>query len=148
MQPHGSHPEGSPYALAARRAKRAEAGALGIDEAFVSSLVDQFYARVRGDPALGPIFAARVKDWEHHLDRMKRFWRSVLFSSGEFFGNPMLKHMAIPGLHQPLFDRWLKLFEQSLDDLGNAEARDHVHGKARAIAASLLHGIEGFRERR
>jgi len=148
MQPETSSPEPSAYALAAREAKRAEAGGLGIDDAFVSDLVDDFYGRVRADPALGPIFAARVKDWDQHLDRMKRFWRSVLFSSGEFFGNPMLKHMAIPGLDRPLFDRWLLLFRQTLDDLGDAEAREHVHGKARMIAASLLHGIEGFRARR
>ena len=58
---------------AARAARRAEAGRSGVDEGFVSLLVDRFYARIREDDLLGPIFAARVGDWEMHLDRMKAF---------------------------------------------------------------------------
>jgi len=137
----------SPHALAAREAKRREALALGIDENFISNLVDNFYARVREDSALGPIFDARVKDWGEHLDRMKRFWRSVLFSSGEFLGNPMIKHVVIPGLDRTLFDRWLLLFGQILDELGDEAAREHVHSRARMIAASLLNGIAMYRAR-
>jgi hemoglobin len=137
----------SPHALAAREAKRREALALGIDDDFISHLVDDFYARIREDPALGPIFDERVKDWGDHLDRMKRFWRSVLFSSGEFLGNPMLKHIVIPGVDQSLFDRWLLLFGKTLDELGGPAAREHVHSRARMIAASLLNGIGMSRAR-
>lgn len=137
----------SPHALAAREAKRREAQALGIDDRFVSRLVDDFYGRVREDPDLGPIFDARVKDWDEHLDRMKRFWRSVLFSSGEFLGNPMLKHAVIPGLNRALFDRWLELFGETLDTLGDAAAREHVHSRARMIASSLLNGIAMYSRR-
>ena len=83
---------------AARAAKRAEAEALGVDEAFVSHMVEHFYSAIREDDVLGPIFAERIDDWPTHLARMKAFWRSILFNSGEFSGNPMRKHMAIPGL--------------------------------------------------
>lgn len=137
----------SPHALAAREAKRRDALALGVDEGFVSDLVDNFYARVREDSALGPIFDERVKDWGEHLDRMKRFWRSVLFSSGEFLGNPMIKHAVIPGLDRALFDRWLLLFGETLDELGGPAAREHVHSRARMIADSLLNGIGLYRTR-
>ncbi|HWU93351.1 MAG TPA: group III truncated hemoglobin [Sphingomicrobium sp.] len=137
----------SPHALAARDEKRREALALGIDEAFVSDLVENFYGRVQRDPELGPIFDARVGDWPTHLERMKRFWRSVLFSSGEFLGNPMIKHAMIPGLDRALFDRWLLLFGETLDELGDADAREHVHSRARMIAGSLLNGIGMYRAR-
>lgn len=137
----------SPHALAAREEKRREALALGIDESFVSDLVDRFYGRVQQDAELGPIFDARVADWPTHLDRMKRFWRSVLFSSGEFFGNPMIKHAMIPNVDRALFDRWLMLFGETLDELGDAEAREHVHSRARMIASSLLNGIAMYRGR-
>ena len=72
------------HARIAREAKRAHANALGIDDAFVARMVDLFYARIRDDAVLGPIFAAHVVDWGPHLDRMNQFWRSVLFNSGEF----------------------------------------------------------------
>lgn len=138
----------SPHAEAARRAKREAAAALGIDDRFVSDLVENFYSSVRDDPDLGPVFGARISDWPTHLEQMKRFWRSVLFSSGEFFGNPMAKHVVMPELDRTLFVRWLDLFHETLDRLGSEAAREHVHERARMIANSLLNGIAIHREGR
>ena len=42
----------------------------GIDEAMIERLVRRFYEAVREDPLLAPIFAARIRDWEPHLQRM------------------------------------------------------------------------------
>lgn len=127
---------------AARVAKRAHAEALGIDDQFVSLMVERFYANVRADDLIGPIFAERISDWPAHLERMKAFWRSVLFNSGEFSGNPMLKHMVIPGLDEPHFVRWLELFYATLEALGpNPQGVGLVAGRARSIADSLLTGI-------
>ena len=50
------------------------AGRTGIDEAMIERLVRGFYARIREDELLGPIFAARIADWEPHLQRMFAFW--------------------------------------------------------------------------
>lgn len=125
-----------------RAAKRAEAVALGVDEAFVSQLVEDFYADVRDDELLGPIFAERIADWPLHLERMKGFWRSILFNSGEFSGNPMLKHMVIPGLEERHFARWLELFYATLHALETEPGGASLVGtKARMIADSLLTGI-------
>src|SRR5690606_31153821 len=74
------------YALAARARKKAEAETIGIDADYIASFVDQFYGKIRQDELLGPIFNERIVDWAEHLDRMKRFWRSVLHNSGEFSG--------------------------------------------------------------
>lgn len=127
---------------AARAAKRAEAEALGVDEAFVARLVESFYATVREDPLLGPIFADRIADWPIHLERMKSFWRSILFNSGEFSGNPMRQHMAIPGLEERHFSRWLDLFYATLRDLEESPGGTLlVAARARSIADSLLTGI-------
>lgn len=131
-----------PHARAARTAKRDAAHAIGIDEAFISELVDSFYAAVRDDDLLGPIFAERIGDWPTHLGRMKTFWGSVLHNSGQYSGNPMLKHLAIPGLDRGHFDRWLVLFRATLDDLArDPAAAPHVHERARMIATSLLNAI-------
>ncbi|MBX7499887.1 group III truncated hemoglobin [Qipengyuania sp. YG27] len=127
---------------AARAAKRAEAEALGVDEAFVARLVESFYAAVREDPLLGPIFSDRIADWPIHLERMKSFWRSILFNSGEFSGNPMRQHMAIPGLEERHFSRWLDLFYATLRDLEESPGGTLlVAARARSIADSLLTGI-------
>ena len=130
------------HARAARLAKRAHAEGLGVNERFISRMVDRFYASIRQDGILGPIFAERVTDWPQHLDRMKSFWRAVLFNSGEFSGNPMLKHMAIPDLEVEHFERWLNLFYSTLREMEvEPEGTTLVATKARSIADSLLTGI-------
>ncbi|MEP7315822.1 MAG: group III truncated hemoglobin [Sphingomicrobium sp.] len=128
--------------MEARTAKLDAALAIGIDNAFISTLVDRFYESVRDDDVLGPIFAARISDWPTHLGRMKSFWGSVLHNSGTYSGNPMRKHIAIPGLDRGHFDRWLNLFRATLDDVScNPAAARHVEERARMIATSLLNGI-------
>jgi len=129
-------------ALARREAKRAAAEEIGVTRAYVDHFVEAFYAKVRDDALLGPIFVARIADWPVHLERMKGFWRSVLHNSGEFSGNPMVKHLAIPGLDLTHFSRWLELFYATLREAEpTTEATALVGERARMIADSLLTGI-------
>jgi hemoglobin len=130
------------HALRARQAKRREAEAIGIDERFISDMVEGFYASIREDNLLGPIFAQTIDDWLPHLARMKQFWRSILHNSGEFSGHPMARHKAIPGLGQHHFVRWLDLFYANLRALSpNPRAQELIAARARMIAESLLTGI-------
>jgi hemoglobin len=145
--PHHDNPNPTPaeitaHAAAAGARKRAEAEAIGIDDDFVAQLVETFYARIQADHLLGPIFTARITDWPLHLDRMKAFWRSILHSSGEFAGNPMAKHLAIPGIQRDHFAHWLDLFYAALRDLERHPSATRLVGtRARMIADSLLTGI-------
>ncbi len=133
---------GHDHARAARARKQAEADALGIDAAFISDLVENFYGRIRADGLLGPIFAAHITDWTAHLNRMKQFWRSILHNSGEFTGSPMERHLALPGLDETHFTRWLDLFYATLRAMECLpEATREVGTRARMIADSLLTGI-------
>jgi hemoglobin len=127
---------------ALRARKKAEAEAIGVDSGYISDFVETFYGKVRQDELIGPIFAERIADWPPHLARMKAFWRSVLHNSGEFAGNPMLKHIVIPGLEERHFARWLELFYATLRELEPTDAATQLVGeRARMIADSLLTGI-------
>ena len=64
----------------------------------IHRLVDEFYARVRDDAALGPVFANAIKDWEPHLATMRDFWSSVMLTSGRYKGNPVIKHRQVEGI--------------------------------------------------
>ena len=140
------------HALQARAAKRMAAEEIGVDADYIDNFVETFYARIQADDLLGPIFATKITDWPAHLARMKTFWRSILHNSGEFSGNPMLKHLAIPGLDIRHFSHWLDLFYATLRDAEKAEAESPdeattlVAGRARMIADSLLTGIEMQRD--
>jgi hemoglobin len=46
----------------------------GIDEAMIERLVHSFYAKIREDALLAPVFDARIRDWDLHLQRMCAFW--------------------------------------------------------------------------
>jgi hypothetical protein len=69
----------------------------GIDEAMIERLVRGFYAKVRADAVLGPIFEARIRDWEPHLSQMCAFWSSVALMTGRYHGTPMAKASAAAG---------------------------------------------------
>ena len=112
----------------------------GIDEAMIERLVREFYARIREDALLGPIFAARIADWEPHLRQMRDFWSSVALMSGTYHGQPMQKHLPLP-VDAKHFDRWLSLFEATAIDLCPPKAAAHFIDRARRIAASLEFGI-------
>lgn len=115
-----------------------------IDTAMIRHLVTAFYARARTDALLGPVFGARITDWDSHLARMCSFWASVALMSGTYHGNPMGRHLGLPidALH---FDRWLALFEATAAEVCPPAAADHFIERARRIAQSLELGIASVR---
>ncbi|HKU99398.1 MAG TPA: group III truncated hemoglobin [Vineibacter sp.] len=106
----------------------------------IDRLVRRFYDRVQQDALLGPIFAARIADWEPHLQRMCAFWSSVALMSGRYHGQPMQAHLPLP-IDARHFDRWLTLFETTAREICPATAADHFIERARRIAESLELGI-------
>ena len=112
----------------------------GIDEKMIRTLVHGFYGRVRQDPILAPVFAVHIVDWDSHLDTMCEFWSSVALMSGRYHGRPMTKHapLEIDARH---FDRWLRLFEVTANELCPPTAASHFIERARRIAESLELGV-------
>lgn len=115
-------------------------GRTGIDEAMIACLVRAFYAKVREDAWLGPVFEARVADWESHLERMCAFWSSVALMSGRYHGQPMEKHLPLP-VDSRHFDRWLTLFTETSHEVCPPAAAQHFVERAERIAQSLELGI-------
>ena len=114
----------------------------GITEAMIERLVRGFYAKVRTDAVLAPIFDARIRDWEPHLEQMFAFWSSVALMSGRYHGTPMLKHLSLP-VDARHFDRWLELFETTAREICPPDAAEHFMERARRIAASIELGVAG-----
>ena len=114
-------------------------------EAEVADLVHRFYAAVRQDPLLAPIFAAHVHDWDQHLGRMVAFWCSTLLGSGDYRGTPMARHAVLPDLSPELFRHWLTLFHATTAALANAGLRERADLLAARIAQSLWYGYQLYR---
>ena len=79
-----------------------------IDERLIAKLLRAFYARVRVDPLIGPIFNERIQDWEPHLARIGDFWSAVMLRTGRYQGQPMRLHLPLP-IDATHFDRWLEV---------------------------------------
>ncbi len=112
----------------------------GISEAMIERVVRAFYAKVRADGMLAPVFDARIHDWEPHLSQMCAFWSSVLLMTGRYQGTPMAKHIPLP-VDADHFDRWLELFEQTAREICPPESASRFAERARWIASSLELGI-------
>ena len=110
----------------------------------VVQLVDTFYARVREDAVLGPVFEARLAGhWQEHMPRMYAFWTKVLLDTGEFQGNVFGKHMALSGIGKEHFVRWLTLFKMTAIEVFGVDDAGEAVLVANRIASSLQLGFFG-----
>lgn len=110
-----------------------------ITEAMIEQLVRLFYARIRTDAELGPIFARHIgEDWEPHLQVMFAFWSSMMLTSGRYKGRPMPKHMALKNeVRPPHFALWLGLFEQAALEVCGPETAQLFLTKAARVAENF-----------
>ncbi|UJQ94684.1 group III truncated hemoglobin [Mariluticola halotolerans] len=107
-------------------------------EAQIAQLVREFYARVREDARLGPIFAQALgDDWEPHLLTMIDFWSSLMLRTGRYSGRPMQKHLALKTVRPDDFKIWLKLFNETAVSIGGPDFAKAFMERAERVAASF-----------
>ena len=131
--------------------KSTESPERSLTEDDITKLVQLFYARVRRDPTLSPVFIGKIGEtdssWAVHSKHIEDFWSSVLLKTKRFTGNPMLKHIALPGITPHHFKLWLEIFELTADEtLIDAHAHE-VKAMAHRIAQSLQMGLAFHHER-
>lgn len=110
-----------------------------INEESIEKLMDIFYAKVRADKSgLGEIFNKAVgrKDeaWEKHKAKIALFWKGVLLNLPGYNGQPLKAHLDLPPFPRELFDVWLTLFAQSLEQIYTKEAAEPYFKQAQMIA--------------
>ena len=110
-----------------------------IDEALLRRLIDEFYARVRRDPELGPVFEAIIADrWPPHIEKILSFWMTATRAGAGYKGRDFtpahLKHSAIRAEQLP---RWLELFRATCRDLCEPQAADVLIRIAQQMADNL-----------
>lgn len=112
----------------------------------LTALVHGFYADVRADPLLGPVFEGALRDrWEPHLARMVDFWSTVALGSKTFRGNVFSKHMALPGVTPAHFAAWVRLWGEHTTRLFAPDVALELQSAAHGIARNLFHGYFGSR---
>jgi hemoglobin len=100
----------------------------------IKTLVDTFYDRIRENELLAPVFNERIKgNWPVHLEKMYRFWQTVLLEEHTYFGSPFLPHAQLP-VDSEHFDAWLALFTKTVNELFTGEKAKEAIWRAGKMA--------------
>lgn len=120
----------------------------------VNHLVNCFYAKIRENQLLGPIFNRHIleNEWPEHLDTLTDFWETKIFGIPKFKGNPTLKHVTVDKnlnhtIEQKHFEEWLQLWFETIDELFEGESAQKAKNAARKMATgqflAILHQRPG-----
>ncbi|WP_164660160.1 group III truncated hemoglobin [Tropicibacter sp. Alg240-R139] len=117
-----------------------------ITRADIQALLTLFYARVRADDTIGPIFHQHIgKDeavWAAHLAKIEDFWANVMLRDRAYQGNPMQTHLAMPEITPQHFDVWLTVFETTAHEVLPPNKASLFDLMARRIGQSLMMGMQ------
>lgn len=116
----------------------------------VYEVVRRFYALIRQDELLGPIFNRSIKDWEAHLEHLTDFWESNVFLVSKYSGNPIAVHQRVDQesggvIEQHYFTRWLALWFLTIDGLFAGDRALLMKNRARNMSSYLY--IQMFQSR-
>lgn len=112
----------------------------------IKMLVDTFYASVREDARIGPIFNDVIQGrWPEHLDKMYRFWQTVLLDQHTYFGGPFPPHAELP-IDKAHFDAWLNLWKETVDSHFAGDKAEEAKWRAEKMAAMFLSKITYYRQ--
>ncbi len=107
----------------------------------VRLLVTSFYNKVLKDDMLSPFFSyVKNNHWDKHLKVLESFWNNILFYTGGYYGNPLEVHKKLhyfKTLGRKDFERWLQLFNETVDDLFAGEKAELAKQRALSIATVM-----------
>lgn len=111
----------------------------------VQLLVNQFYDKVRNDDLLKDIFNGKIQDrWPQHLEKMYKFWQTVLLDEHTYHGSPFLPHGQLP-IYQEHFDRWIHLFTTTVDTNFSGPIAEKAKSQGQRMAEMFLYKIDYYR---
>ena len=76
---------------------------------------------------------------------MYQFWETVLLGKGGYKGNPVLKHVELnqkERLTEPHFERWIHLWENTVDEHFQGEIALEAKKKATTMKLLMMYKIE------
>lgn len=122
-----------------------EARARAIIEKAFEAAIDSFYAKVRHDDVIGPVFLAALHDWESHKRTMVDFWSRAVLGTERYKGMPLPPHVRLR-LGQPHFDSWLKLWKEACEETMPEPLADHVGRISTNMSRHWSHALSAIEQ--
>ena len=111
----------------------------------IKLMVDTFYGKIQEDEKLKDIFNNKIDDrWTEHLEKMYRFWQTVLLNEHTYFGSPFLPHTKLP-VDATHFEQWLHIFYETIDSLFEGEKATKAKWQGQRMAEMFRSKIEFYR---
>ena len=111
----------------------------------IKLLVDTFYSKVKEDDKLAIIFNTKIEDrWPQHLEKMYRFWQTVLLEEHTYYGSPFVPHAKLP-VDATHFERWLELFYSTVDELFVGQKAERAKWQGQRMAEMFHTKIEYYK---
>lgn len=111
----------------------------------IKLMVDEFYGKIREDDKLADIFNGVIQDrWPEHLEKMYRFWQTVLLDEHTYYGSPFVPHAKLP-VSKPHFGRWTKLFAETVDRLFVGPKAERAKWQGNRMAEMFQTKIDYYR---
>lgn len=111
----------------------------------IKLMVNTFYAKIREDEMLGIIFNQNIQDrWAQHLEKMYRFWQTILLEEYTYDGRPFPPHAHLP-IGKVHFEQWLSLFEETIHNLFHGEKADEAIWRAQKMATMFESKLDYLR---
>lgn len=112
----------------------------------IDHLVRSFYTKVRKDDLIGYFFNTVIGDeanWEKHFAKLTDFWQTNLLNQQAYKGSPIHAHQEVDSktgykVEQEHFDRWMKLWKETVSELFEGERADRALSNAQNIATFML----------
>lgn len=112
----------------------------------IKTFIDTFYGKVREDELLKDIFNNVINDrWPQHLEKMYTFWQTILLNEHTYYGSPFLPHAQLP-VDNSHFDRWRKLFFETIDESFVGPTANEAKWRADKMAEMFQTKIEHYRD--
>ena len=96
----------------------------------IERLINAFYTKLLEVEEIKPVFAGI--DFPAHIAHIVVFWSLVLLDEEGYKTNVFDKHINLP-IKAHMFDVWLKIFNQTVDELFNGEIAELAKQRAASL---------------
>jgi hemoglobin len=112
----------------------------------IKLMVNTFYGRIQKNEVLGPIFEEKVGSrWEQHLEKMYRFWQTILFNEHTYSGAPFPPHARMP-IDESHFIIWVQNWTGTVDEFFAGPIADEAKKRGTLMAAIFNSKLEFFKQ--
>ncbi len=119
-----------------------------IDRNSVHTMVRQFYVTLLEDDLVSHYFIKALGDdlnnekWKDHLNTLDNFWLMMMTGKGGYGGHPFPPHAFIGELYPETFERWLKLFKETLHQFFIPEIAERFYIKSTILAKQFMRNLD------